>query len=122
MDHVHILKTEDDYNAALDELLELAQAGIDESNSEQYELLSLLVQDYDTKHVSIPVADPIEAIRFIMEQNELRPVDMRPIFGTTSRFYEVMNGKRSLNLNMIRKLHNRFGISADLLIQDPAMA
>ena len=122
MDKLHILKTEEDYDAALNELLELAKSGIGEGNIERYELLSLLVENYDDRHVSIHEADPIEAIRFIMEQNELKAPDMRGIFGTTSRFYEVMSGKRSLTLNMIRKLHDKFGISADILIRKPALA
>ena len=122
MDQLHILKTEKDYDAALNELLELAKNGIAESNVERYDLLALLVKNYDDRHVSIPEADPIEAIRFIMEQNDLKAPDMRGIFGTTSRFYEVMNGKRSLTLSMIRKLHDKFGISADILIRKTATA
>jgi HTH-type transcriptional regulator/antitoxin HigA len=122
MDQLHILKTEEDYDTALNELLELAKGGIDENNVDRYELLSLLVENYDDKHVSIPEADPIQAIRFIMEQSGLKAPDMRGVFGTTSRFYEVMNGKRSLTLNMIRKLHDMFGISADILIRNTAIA
>jgi len=118
MKDVHLIKTEEQYDAVMAEVLNLAKLNpaVDTEEYERLTILSLLVEDYDNKHYPIPECTPAEAIRFVMEQNELTAKDMTPYFGTTSRFYEVVNGKRNLTLSMIKKLHNSLGISYNSLM------
>jgi HTH-type transcriptional regulator / antitoxin HigA len=82
------------------------------------ELLAALIEIYDEKHAPIPPPDPIEAIRFRMEQEDLRPQDLVPLLGSRSRVSEVLNGKRPLTLTMIRRLHQSLGIPAEVLLGD----
>ena len=81
------------------------------------ELLALLIKNYDDKHTTFEKPTSVEAIKFRMEQGGLTVSNLVSIFGTTSRAYEVLNGKRKLTINMIRKLHDQLGISTDILIQ-----
>jgi HTH-type transcriptional regulator/antitoxin HigA len=83
---------------------------------------ALLLQAYEASRWPVTPASPVELIRYAMDQHGLSPADMAPILGTRSRVSEVLNGKRPLTLAMIRRLHERLGIPADLLIarQDAA--
>jgi len=113
-----VLKTERDYKAALAHIEHLmAQSSPDEA---ELELWSLLVEKYEEDHFPIATPDPIEAIRFRMEQASLRPADLRPYLQSKSKVSEVMNGKRSLSLSMIRALHCGLKIPAEILVQEPA--
>ena len=115
-----VLKTESDYESALEELGRLIDlhpvAGTPES--EQLELQALLIRDYETKHHAITPPDPLEAIQFRMEQQGLTPRDLVPFIGTRSRVSEVLSGKRPLSVAMIRALHAGLGIPANVLLQD----
>jgi HTH-type transcriptional regulator/antitoxin HigA len=94
-----------------------AKAGT--SEGDELELLSLLVQAYEDKAFPIDKPDPIAAIRFRMEQQGLEASDLVPLIGSRSRVSEVLSGRRSLSLRMIRALTDGLGISADVLIGRP---
>jgi HTH-type transcriptional regulator/antitoxin HigA len=112
------LKTERDYKAALAHIERLmAQSSPDEA---ELELWSLLVGKYEEDNFPIATPDPIEAIRFRMEQAGLRPADLRPYLQSKSKVSEVMNRKRPLSLSMIRALHHGLKIPAEVLVQEPA--
>ena len=86
---------------------------------DKLELLAHLVEDYETKHHDIGLPTPLQAIRFRMEQQDLRPKNLIPYMGSASRVSEVLSGKRRLSLEMIRKLNNGLGIPAEVLVQEP---
>ena len=86
---------------------------------DRFEILLMLIEAYEAKHYSIFPPDPIEAIKFRMEQGDLKPKDLQPMIGGLNRVYEVLNHKRPLTLKMIWKLHTMLGIPAESLIQQP---
>jgi len=100
----------------IERLWDLARPGTPEGDA--FEVLSALVDTYEREHIKIPAADPIEAIRFRMEQEGLTRKDMVPIFKTTARVSEVLAKRRRLNLPMIRRLHARLAIPFECLVQD----
>lgn len=118
MKNIHLIKTEKEYDKVMDRVLKLAKSNPKENTPEFDELsiLSLLIEEYDRKHYPADPSDPIEAIKFRMEQQDLRPVDMKEYFGSTGRFYDIINKKRNLSLAMIRKLHKGLGIPYESLL------
>lgn len=82
-----------------------------------FEVMLTLIETYETNHYPVDLPDPIEAIRFRMEQSGLSAADLVPAIGRQNRVYEVLNGTRALTLPMIRRLHQMFGISAESLIR-----
>ncbi|CAM3652917.1 helix-turn-helix domain-containing protein [Polynucleobacter brandtiae] len=84
--------------------------------ADRFEILLMLIDSYEAKHHVISPADPVEDIRFRMEQANLKPKDLKPMIGELNRVYEVLAKKRSLTLPMIRRLHNGLGIPAESLI------
>ena len=111
-----VLKTDRDYQAALALVEQLmAQPAPDEA---ELELWSLLVENYEAEYFPIAAPDPIEAIRFRMEQAGLSPADLQPFMQSKSKVSEVMNRKRSLSLSMIRTLHRGLKIPAEVLVQE----
>ncbi len=90
--------------------------------ADQFELMAMLIEAYEAKHYPIAPADPIEEIKFRMEQSDLSPKDLIPMIGQLNRVYEVLSRKRPLTLAMIRRLHEGLGISAESLIQPIAHA
>ena len=84
---------------------------------DRFEMLLLLIEAYEEKHYSIALPDPIEAIKFRMEQAGLKPKDLQPMIGGLNRVYEILNRKRPLTLKMIWSLHTMLGIPAESLIQ-----
>ncbi|WP_454887388.1 helix-turn-helix domain-containing protein [Sphingomonas oryzagri] len=92
-----------------------AKSGTPEGD--RLDVLVTLVEAYEAKHYPMDPPDPIEAIRFRMEQQGLTRKDLEPMIGTRNRIAEVLNRKRSLSIEMIRRLHDGLGISADILIQ-----
>ncbi len=113
------IKTEADYDAALEQISSLmdAEAGTDEAD--ELEVLATLVECYEAEHYPINLPDPIAAIRFRMEQSELSQRDLIPYIGSRSKVSEVLSGKRSLTLQMIRSLHQNLGIPAEVLLKEP---
>lgn len=118
------IRTEADYQAAL----KAAEAFFDaptepDPESEEgasFDALVTLIEAYERKHYPIDPPDPIEAIKFRMEQQGLDVADLVPMIGQKNRVYEVLTRKRPLSLSMIRKLHDGLGIPAEALIRAPA--
>ena len=116
-----ILKTEQEYNEAIGRIYELIQSSEntiepDSAEGEELELLSLLVELYEKEHYPIEAPNPIEAIKFRMEQMNLKQADVAPLFGGKTRVSEVLNGKRPLSLKMITLLHRYLGIPLESLV------
>ena len=84
--------------------------------ADDFEILLILIENYEAKHYAITPPDPIEAIKFRMEQAGLTPKDLEPMIGRSNRVYEILAGHRPLTLTMIRKLHAGLGIPAESLI------
>ena len=114
-----IIKSEEEYAAALEEVARVMSADPDTPDGDALELWSMLVSDYEERVHPVPLPDPISAIRFRMEQNGLNQADLVPYFGSKSKVSEVLRGLRPLSLGMIRKLHEGLGIPAEVLLQEP---
>ena len=116
--NIHPIRTGKDYKAALHEL----SAYFDNEptpgteDGDRFEILATLVEAYEAKHFPIEAPDPIEAIRFRMEQGGLTVKDLVPSIGQPNRAYEVLSRKRGLTLEMNRPLHRNLGIPAESLI------
>lgn len=115
------IKTDADYRAALKDIEGLMSARPDTPSGEKLDVLVTLVEAYEAKHYPLDLPDPVEAIKFEMEQRGLTVKDLEPMIGKRNRVYEVLNYKRSLTLKMIWKLHREWGIPAESLIR-PASA
>jgi HTH-type transcriptional regulator/antitoxin HigA len=111
-------KTEVDYREALKRLEDIFDAKLGTPESDELEILGLMVDDYENKHYPIEAPDPIEAIKIRMEEMHLRQIDLIPEIGGKSRVSEILNRKRRLTVEMIRKLATRLNLSANLLIKD----
>lgn len=112
------IKTEKDYEGALERIEELFDAKPNTQEGDELEVLITLVSAYEEVHFSIEAPDPIEAIKHIMEARGLRNKDMVDFFGSTSKVSEVMSKKRRLSLSMIRNLHSNLHIPAALLVKE----
>ncbi len=112
------IKTEEDYQAALSRLEEIFDAPEGTPESDELDVLGLLVDEYEKEHYPIDSPDPIEAIKIRMEELNMRQVDLIPVIGGKSRVSEILNRKRRLTIQMIRKLKDRLNLSAELLIRD----
>ncbi len=115
-----IIKNKKDYDKAIQRIEELIDKNPDNNSDlgDELEVLSLLIEKYEDEHYPISLPDPIEAIKFRMEQQGLKYSDMVEYIGSRSKVSEVLNYKRKLSLNMIKRLHEGLGISADVLISD----
>jgi HTH-type transcriptional regulator/antitoxin HigA len=112
------IKTESDYKAALKRVEKIFDAKPGTIEGDELEILSLMVDDFENKHHPIEAPDPIEAIKIRMEELQLKQIDLAPEMGGKSRVSEVLNRKRKLTVDMIRKLNTRLNLSPTLLIQD----
>jgi HTH-type transcriptional regulator/antitoxin HigA len=111
------IKTEDDYQMALQRLEEVFDAKNGSAEGDELELLGILISNYENEHFPIDLPDPIEAIKFRMEQLDYNQNDLARVIGLKSRVSEILNRKRKLSLAMIRKLHEVLHIPTDVLIQ-----
>jgi HTH-type transcriptional regulator / antitoxin HigA len=111
------IRTEADYEAALEEVAALWGAASNTPKGDRLDVLATLIDVYEAKHHAMDPPDPIEAIKFRMEQQGMTRKDLEDIIGTRTRIAEVLNRKRSLSIGMIRRLHDQLGISAEILIQ-----
>lgn len=116
------IRTERDHERAVARISELMSARPDTPEGDELDVLATLVDAYEAKHHAIDAPDPITAIHFRMEQQGLARRDLEPMIGTRARVSEVLTGKRSLTLDMVRRVRSGLGISADLLIGMPAKA
>lgn len=110
------IKTEKDYQAALKQIDKLWDAKPNTPRGDKLEILVTLVEAYEQKHYPIGPPDPIEAIKFRMEQMGLTQSDLAEAMGGKNRVSEVLNGRRSLTIKMARELHKHFNIPADSLL------
>jgi HTH-type transcriptional regulator/antitoxin HigA len=116
--NIRPIRTEQDYQDALRQASYFfdhePEPGTDEGDA--FEVLLTLIESYETRHFPISAPDPVEAIKFRMEQGGLTPADLIPSIGQRNRVYEVLNRKRTLTLPMIRNLNRNFGIPVESLI------
>lgn len=113
-----IIKTESEYEAALARAESLMDAVTGSSDEEELELWSFLIERYEQEHFPIDLPDPVEAIKFRMEQGGLRQKDLERYFPGKNRVSEVLNRKRPLSIGMIRALHQGLGIPAEVLLRE----
>jgi HTH-type transcriptional regulator/antitoxin HigA len=120
--NIRPIHTEADYKATRKEISALMESDPDPGTPEadRLDILATLVQAYEARNVPITAPDPVEAIRFRMDQSGLSVKDLEPLIGKSNRVYEVLNRKRPLTLAMIRRLHKILGIPADVLIAESA--
>lgn len=111
------IRTDADYESGLAEIERLWGAMAGTPEGDRLDVLATLIDAYETEHHPIDPPDPIEAIKFRMDQQGLTRRDLEAILGTRARVAEVLNRKRDLSIGMIRRLHERLGISAEVLIR-----
>ena len=111
------IRTEPDYDAAMEQVATLWGARGGTPEGDRLDVLATLIDAYEAKHHAMDAPDPIEAIKFRMEQQGMTRKDLEDIIGTRTRIAEVFNRKRGLSIEMIRRLHDRLGISAEVLIR-----
>ena len=111
------IKTGKDYNRALERLESIFDAKPGTPEGDELEVLGILIANYEEEHFPIGFSDPIEALKFRMEQLGYNQSDLAEVVGLKSRASEILNRKRKLNLEMIRKLHEVWRIPTDVLIQ-----
>jgi len=116
--NIKVIKTEEDYNLALKRLEVIFDSPADTSEGDEAEILGILIEKYEDENYPIEAPDPIEAIKFRMEQMSMDNQDLSAIIGYKSRVSEIFNHKRKLNLKMIRNLHEKMKIPYESLIKD----
>jgi HTH-type transcriptional regulator/antitoxin HigA len=114
------IRTRADYRAALKEIEKLMGAKANSSEGEKLDVLVTLVEAYERKHFPLDLPDPVEAIKFEMDQRGLTVKDLEDVIGRPNRVYEVLSYRRSLTLPMIQRLHSKLGIPAESLIKPAA--
>jgi len=119
MSKIKPIRTEADYEAALARIDALMEAELGTSKGEELDVLTDLVELYETKHVQMGYPSPVAAIEFRMEQAGLTQRDLVPFIGSRAKVSEVLSGKRRLTMPMARALHEHFGIPAEVLLQEP---
>lgn len=113
------IKTKADYRAALKAVEALMAAEPDTPEGERLDVLVTLIEAYENKHYRFDLPDPVEAIKFRMEQKGMTPKDLVPMIGRINRVYEVLSRRRPLTLAMIQRLYINLGIPAESLIKQP---
>jgi HTH-type transcriptional regulator/antitoxin HigA len=118
--NIRPIRTSADYKSTLKEISVLMESDPDLGTPEgdRLDILVTLVQAYEAKHAPMTPPDPVEAIKFRMEQSGLSVKDLEPMIGKSNRVYEVLSRKRPLTLAMIRRLHQSLGIPASVLIAE----
>jgi HTH-type transcriptional regulator / antitoxin HigA len=111
------IKTQHDYRRALKQIEGLMTAKRGTAEGDRLDVLVTLVEAWERRHYPIDLPDPVEAIKYHMDQNGLQPRDLIPFIGSRNRVHEVLNRRRSLTLKMIRRLHDGLGIPAESLIK-----
>lgn len=117
MNEIKPIRNEEDYTAALAEFERLWGAKAGTAQGDRLDVLATLIDAYEALHDPIDPPDPIEAIKFRMEQQGLTRKDLETMLGTRTRVSEILNRKRGLSIAMIRRLHAELGISAEVLIR-----
>lgn len=112
------IKNEQDYQNALKRLEEIFDAKMGSEDGDELEILSILIDTYENENFPIEMPDPIEAIKFRMEQMGMKQKDLAEVMGFKSRVSEILNKKRKLTLDMIRKLNTTLHIPTEVLVQE----
>lgn len=120
--YLKVLETKKDYEIALKKFQQFFHAKAGSEEEKEAKLLALLIEDYENKNILIPEPDPIEAIKFMMEQSQMSQKDLAEILGNKGNVSKVLNRKRKLSIEMIRKLSISLHIPADTLIKDYPLA
>lgn len=115
---IEIIKNKDQYKRYLERMRQIFDAEKGTPESDELDLLALVIEKYEREKFPIPEPDPIETIRFILEQNNLSDDDFAKILRSRSRASEILNKKRKLSINHIRMIKDKMNISADILIKD----
>lgn len=120
MDFTRIIKTEDEYEAALEEIGTLIgnDPPVGTPEADRLELLALLVKAYEDTYYPLEFPTVIEAVRFRMDQEGLKQQDLAAIIGSKGRVSDMLNGKRSVSFSMAKALHKRLGIPAEIFLRD----
>jgi HTH-type transcriptional regulator/antitoxin HigA len=116
-DELKPIRTMADHEKAIAEVARLWGAKSGTFEGDRLDVLATLIDAFEAEHYTLEPPDPVEAIKFRMEQLGLSRKDLQPLIGTRTRVAEVLNRKRSLSIGMIRRLHDRLGISAEVLIR-----
>lgn len=111
------IKSNRDYRRVLKEVETLMRVRRNSAEGDRLDVLVTLVEAWERKHYRLDLPDPVEAIKYHMEQSGLQPKDLIPFIGSRNRVHEVLNGRRELTLSMIRRLHEGLGIPAESLIK-----
>jgi len=117
MNAVKPIKTRRDYESAMKAIERLWGARAGTREGDQLDVLATLIDAYEAEHFPMDPPDPIEAIKFRMEQKGLTRKDLAKILGTRTRVSEVLNRRRNLSIGMIRQIHKKLGVSAEVLIR-----
>ncbi len=112
------IKTEKDYEKSLQRLEKIFDSELGSKNGDELEILSILIEKYEKENYPISMPDPIEAIKFRMEQLGMKQKDLAEVVGLKSRVSEILNKKRKLTIDMIRKLSQNLSIPTEVLIQE----
>lgn len=118
MKTIKIIRTDVEYEKALERLDQIFDSKIGTLESDEADLLALLIEDYENKYYPIEAPDPIEAIKIRMEEMGLKQSDLIDVIGGKSQVSEVLNRKRKLTIKMIRNLKTKLNLSPDVLVQD----
>jgi HTH-type transcriptional regulator/antitoxin HigA len=116
------IRTEEDYEAALAKIEEIFDAGPGTPEADLLDVLVVLVEAYEEEHYPIGLPDPVEAIKYHMDRLRLSRKDLENFIGSKSRVSEILNRRRTLTIDMIRRLHEGLGISAEILLQKYPLA
>ena len=113
-----VIKTEEEYDKAMERFDKIFQAKKGTPEGEELDLLADIIEKYDKEHYPVSPPDPIEALKFAMENLNIKQKDLIDVFGYKERVSEILSGKRKLTLDMIRKLHKKLNIHAETLIAE----
>lgn len=111
-----VIKTKTEYNKALKRTMAIFQAEQDTPESDELELLLVLVKDYEDKHIVLPEVDPIDAVKLKMEERGLKAKDLEPLIGSKGHVSSILSGRRELTLKMAQKLKDYFQLPADIFM------
>ena len=122
--NIQPIRNDADYQAALGQVSKLFDnpPAPNTPAGDRFDVLVTLIEAYEAKHFPMDLPDPVQAIKFRMEQAGLSAKDLEPAIGKSNRVYEVLNGKRRLTLAMVWRLHTMFGIPSDSLVRPPKAA
>jgi len=113
-----VLKTAEDYNKASIRMMEIFHAASNTPESDELDLLIVLIKDYDEKHYQLPELDALEVIKYKLHEMGLKAKDLEPIIGSKGHVSAILSGKREITLKMAQKLKNYFKIPADVFLHN----